>query len=70
SVLGLLVALIAAPAGHASLAWGGFGLWFALTAWFCCRRLRGAALTPSHVAEMIATSILIPPLSLYWRLRG
>ncbi|UZN51896.1 glycosyltransferase family 2 protein [Cupriavidus cauae] len=70
SVLGLLVALVAALAGHAAMAWSGFGVWFVLTAWFCCRRLRGAALTPSHVAEMIATSILIPPLSLYWRLRG
>ncbi|MGV5609204.1 glycosyltransferase family 2 protein, partial [Burkholderia pseudomallei] len=36
----------------------------------CWRRLRGTAHTPSHVAEMIVTSIAIPPVSLYWRLRG
>ncbi|HEX6704581.1 MAG TPA: glycosyltransferase [Albitalea sp.] len=33
-------------------------------------RLRHTARTPSHVAEMIATSALIPFLSVYWRLRG
>ncbi|HDR9364396.1 TPA: glycosyltransferase, partial [Burkholderia multivorans] len=46
------------------------GIWAAITAWFCCKRLRGTALTPSHVAEMIVTSIAIPPVSLYWRIRG
>ncbi|KKJ01890.1 glycosyl transferase family 2, partial [Burkholderia gladioli] len=45
-------------------------VWAAVTAQFCARRLRGAALTPAHVAEMVVTSILIPPVSLYWRLRG
>ena len=25
---------------------------------------------PAHVAEMIVTSIAIPPVSLYWRVRG
>ena len=25
---------------------------------------------PAHVAEMLVTSILIPPLAVYWRLRG
>ncbi|MCS0469253.1 glycosyltransferase family 2 protein, partial [Burkholderia mallei] len=44
--------------------------WAGITAAFCWRRLRGTAHTPSHVAEMIVTSIAIPPVSLYWRLRG
>jgi glycosyltransferase involved in cell wall biosynthesis len=44
--------------------------WAAITAGFCWRRLRGTRLTPSHVAEMIVTSIAIPPVSLYWRMRG
>ncbi|KVE08577.1 glycosyl transferase family 2 [Burkholderia vietnamiensis] len=44
--------------------------WAAITAAFCIKRLRGTQLTPSHVAEMIVTSIAIPPVSLYWRLRG
>jgi cellulose synthase/poly-beta-1,6-N-acetylglucosamine synthase-like glycosyltransferase len=44
--------------------------WLALTARHCARRLAGTARTPSHVAEMLVTSALIPPLSAYWRLRG
>jgi GT2 family glycosyltransferase len=45
-------------------------MWGALTGRFIVRRLAGAALTPSHVAEMGFTSLLIPFLSVYWRLRG
>ncbi|WP_334021533.1 glycosyltransferase family 2 protein [Burkholderia orbicola] len=45
-------------------------VWAAITAGFCAKRLRGTQLTVSHVAEMIVTSIAIPPVSLYWRMRG
>ncbi|KVH35380.1 glycosyltransferase family 2 protein [Burkholderia cepacia] len=45
-------------------------VWAMITAAFCARRLRGTQLTVSHVAEMIVTSIAIPPVSLYWRMRG
>jgi hypothetical protein len=34
------------------------------------RRLRGTSHRPEHVLEMLATSALIPFLSVYWRLRG
>lgn len=34
------------------------------------RRLSRTTRTPSHVAEMLVTSALIPFLSVYWRLRG
>jgi GT2 family glycosyltransferase len=44
--------------------------WAALTARFCFRRLQGTSRHPRHVGEMIVTSLLIPPLSLFWRLRG
>src|SRR5207253_737444 len=70
TVLALLVLLAGALAANARLMWLGGGVWLLLTAAFCVRRLRGAALTPTHVAEMIVTSVVIPPLSLYWRLRG
>ena len=46
------------------------GLWLALTAEFCGRRLRRTSRRPGHVAEMVVTSALIPFLSIYWRLRG
>ena len=45
-------------------------LWAALTGQFCASRLRGTSRSPSHLAEMIVTSIAMPPLTIYWRLRG
>jgi GT2 family glycosyltransferase len=46
------------------------GAWALLTASFCARRLRGTSRARGHVTEMIVTSMLIPPLAVYWRLRG
>lgn len=37
---------------------------------FAARRLRRTSRAPGHVLEMLATSALIPFLSVYWRLRG
>jgi hypothetical protein len=34
------------------------------------RRLNGTRRDRSHVAEMLATSAVIPPVSLFWRLYG
>jgi GT2 family glycosyltransferase len=44
--------------------------WLALTARFIAHRLRGTSKAPAHVAEMVVTSILIPPLSVFWRIVG
>lgn len=44
--------------------------WATLAAAFCIRRLRGTSRAPGHVAEMIVTSVLIPPLAVFWRLCG
>src|SRR5438105_4262317 len=61
----IVACLLAAPLWHPALA-----LWLVLTARFCLHRLRGTSKAPSHVAEMVVTSILIPPLSVFWRLVG
>jgi glycosyltransferase involved in cell wall biosynthesis len=45
-------------------------LWLWLTADFCLRRLRGTSKAPRHVADMVVTSMLIPPLAVFWRLVG
>lgn len=45
-------------------------LWSALTLEFAARRLRGTSRAPAHVAEMLVTSAAIPPLAVFWRLRG
>jgi len=50
--------------GIAGAAWG---CGTALLAW---KRLRGTRHSISHVLEMLVTSALIPPVSLFWRLRG
>jgi cellulose synthase/poly-beta-1,6-N-acetylglucosamine synthase-like glycosyltransferase len=46
------------------------GLWLGLSLEFCARRLRGTSRAPAHIAEMVVTSLVIPPLAIFWRLRG
>ncbi len=45
-------------------------VWSLLTGRFFVQRMRGASRRPAHVLEMLVTSVLIPPLAVYWRLRG
>lgn len=45
-------------------------VWAAWTLWFCARRLRRTSKRPAHVLEMAVTSVLLPPMAIYWRLRG
>lgn len=57
-------------AGAAAVALlGGLG-WAVLTGRFFLRRMAGNSAKSSHVLEMIVTSIAIPPLAVFWRLRG
>jgi GT2 family glycosyltransferase len=44
--------------------------WALLTAKFCATRLKGTSKAPRHVLEMIVTSAAIPPLAVFWRIRG
>jgi GT2 family glycosyltransferase len=69
-VAALLAALAGVVAGAAPLAAVGAAAWLTLTVRLCARRLSGTAKTPSHVAEMIVTSALIPPLAVFWRVAG
>jgi GT2 family glycosyltransferase len=70
TVSSLAVAAIALGLGHAGVGLTALGVWGMLTARFCMRRLRQTSRSPRHVAEMVATSALIPPLSIFWRLYG
>jgi GT2 family glycosyltransferase len=70
-----IVASLAATAAGAlldsgALALAGASVWSVLTARFCLARLRPASKCYSHVAEMIVTSVLIPPLAVFWRAVG
>jgi glycosyltransferase involved in cell wall biosynthesis len=69
-VAALGLTALAAGSGHPRLAWGSALAWSVLTARFCARRLQGTSREARHVAEMAATSALIPPLSVFWRLYG
>jgi hypothetical protein len=66
----LLVAAIGLAAEHEIVSVIGAGAWLVLTSMLCIRRLRGTAKTPSHVADMLVTSALMPPLAVFWRALG
>lgn len=62
----IVASLLFAGAGSAPAAL----VWALLTLRFLLQRLRGASKRPAHVLEMLVTSILIPPLAVFWRLAG
>jgi glycosyltransferase involved in cell wall biosynthesis len=68
--LSSLAALAGLVLGAPALAGAGVAGWLSLAALFAWRRLRRTAHTPTHIAEMIATSLLIPLLSVFWRIYG
>jgi glycosyltransferase involved in cell wall biosynthesis len=45
-------------------------IWLAVTGQFYWRRIRNTSQKPGHLAEMLVTSVLIPPISTYWHWRG
>lgn len=65
--VGFFAALLS---GHAEIAFGMALLWAVLILDFALLRLRQTRRTPGHVLEMIVTSIVIPYLSVFWRLAG
>ena len=69
-VAALLVALLCWALGVHWLALAATLAWLALTVRLFLGRLRGTAHSASHVAEMAITSILLPPLAVFWRLAG
>lgn len=69
-VAALTVGGTALAAGWPMVAVAAGIVWLVLTARFCLMRLAPTVKTASHVAEMIVTSALIPPLAVFWRLCG
>jgi hypothetical protein len=69
-VLALSAALVAAVSATLVVCWIALALWFVLFVRFLSRRLRGNSPAPGHVLEMLVTSLFIPFLSIFWRLRG
>lgn len=69
-VSALLLGVGGAIMGNAGLMAGATGAWLAMTAHFCAQRLTQTASTLSHIADMVLTSAVIPPVAVFWRLRG
>jgi glycosyltransferase involved in cell wall biosynthesis len=67
SLIGFVVALATESRFIAMLL---FVIWAALTLQFAFQRLRQTKRTLSHIAEMLFTSIVIPPLSVFWKVAG
>ncbi len=71
SILGaLLIALFTVFKGPRLFGLAALGYWVYQTGRFTQQRLLTTSHAPRHIAEMLITSALIPPLAIYWRLRG
>lgn len=65
-----LASLLAAACRRSSTATGCLFLWALFDTTFFLRRSRGVSHRPLHLLDLALTSLLIPPVSIYWRLRG
>jgi GT2 family glycosyltransferase len=68
--LALLLAVFGFLAGVADLAAAALWVWGVLTLGFFIRRVWLSAFTLRNIGELLLTSILIPPLSVFWRAVG
>ena len=66
----LALGAVGAATRRRRLATAGATAWGILTSALAARRLRHTSHAPAHVADVILTSALLPPLSLFWRVRG
>lgn len=69
-VIAFAMATIAAASGASKVAEAAGSVGAVAVLVVTARRLRRTSLAPAHAIEMLATSALIPFLSVYWRLRG
>ncbi len=69
-VFSLLLSLVGAAVHHPGLLGLGLGAWLGLLVVFSVQRLQDTSHNFNHILEMVVTSILIPPLSIFWRIRG
>ena len=69
-VAALVIAVLGLAGGNEIVAVIGCGAWLVLTAILAIRRLDGAPHNAAHVADMLVTSALIPPVAVFWRVLG
>lgn len=68
--LSLLAAIAGLLAGAGTIALAAAATWFGMLLAFFLQRLRGTRKTPAAVCELLVTSVLIPPLAVFWRAVG
>lgn len=66
----LATGLVAHFTGRPLVADTALVLWLMLTTYFLLKRLQQSAFSLRNVAELLVTSVVIPPLSIFWRLVG
>lgn len=66
----IAVALWGGLSKHHFFALAAIGVWIVLTGRFCWQRLHQTSHAPKHIAEMVFTSVVIPPVSIFWRIFG
>jgi GT2 family glycosyltransferase len=69
-IFSFLSAVCCLFAGAIEIATVFFGIWLLLVLHFARKRLSGTSRSISHIAEILATSALIPFLSVFWTLYG
>lgn len=70
AMTGLLVAAAVAFIRRWPVAWVALALWAVLDGRLLARRVRGTERSPRHLADMVLTTLVIPPLGVFWRLWG
>jgi glycosyltransferase involved in cell wall biosynthesis len=55
---------------HPGLTWVSFIVWLSITGWFTIRRLKNTSRRFEHISEMAITSMIIPFLSIFYRIYG
>lgn len=68
--LTLLFVVISLALHKTPAALAGAACWLLLSASLCLRRLRGTVKSASSVGEILLTSLLLPPLAVFWRVIG
>jgi len=69
-ILAFLIMLSGIIVHNSNVTAFGFANWAGLNIYFIVKRLYGKSLSATHIAEMIATSLIIPFVSVYWQWYG
>lgn len=70
NALALVIGTVGLLLGWTWVVGPALAVWAINVAQFCAHRLEHTSRRAMHIVEMVVTSALIPPVAVYWRLRG